>query len=141
VTLNTWASSNAKTVPFIEFPVYIFTASAPAVLTLCFNMTLNIDPAHKMSYDLKIDNNPVETLQLLPDFNSKKAKLPAEGWLKAVMDCVWKRDHILTHMEAGDHIIRVRLNHSNLLLEKMVLDLGGVKESYLGPPTSFLASS
>ncbi|GIJ97908.1 hypothetical protein Aspvir_000014 [Aspergillus viridinutans] len=141
VTLNTWAPSDAKTVPFIECPVYIFTASAPAALTLYFNMTLDIDPAHKMSYDLKIDNKPVETHQLLPDSNSNKAKLPAEGWLKAVMDCVWKRDHILSHMEAGDHIIRVRLNHSNLLLEKMVLDLGGVKESYLGPPTSFLASS
>jgi hypothetical protein len=39
----------------------------------------------------------------------------------------------------GAHIIQVGLKHSNMMLEKLVVDLGGVKESYLGPPLSYFA--
>lgn len=122
-------------VPCLEYPVYTFSKSSPT-LTLIFNMTLDIDPAHPMSYECSIDNEPAQSHILLPKSQEKRDKLPAEGWLDAVMDCVWKRDHSITKLDPGAHVIRVRLNHSNLLLEKIVLDLGGVKQCYLGPPPS-----
>lgn len=124
--------------PFLEYPFYIFTSTTSSTITMYFNMTLDIDPADPMTYDLGIDHQPAETHTLISKSKEKK-KLPAEGWLEAVMDCVWKRDHIAT-LSPGAHTIWVRLNHSNLLLEKIVVDLGGVKESYLGPPSSFFIS-
>ncbi|KAJ5137078.1 hypothetical protein N7448_005632 [Penicillium atrosanguineum] len=125
-------------VPFLEYPFLIFTSNTSSAITMYFNMTLDIDPADPMSYDILVDDHPIERHTLVSESKEKK-KLPAEGWLEAVMDCVWKRDHMAS-LSPGMHIIRIRLNHSNLLLEKIVVDLGGVKESYLGPPASFVAS-
>ena len=122
-------------VPFLEYPVYIFSSTVPASVTLYFNMTLDIDPADKMSYEIGVDDQSTEMHYLLPDTGGNKSKLPAEGWLDAVMDCVWTRQHVAS-FEAGAHTLRIRLNHPNLLLEKIVVDLGGVKESYRGPPPS-----
>ena len=125
--------------PFVEYPVYIFSRASPLKMTLVFNMTLDLDPNHKMSYEIGIDDQPTESHTLVTESTDKKAKLPAEGWLNAVMDCVWERTHSRAALEEGPHTIRVKLNHTNLLLEKIVLDLGGVKQSYLGPPSSFIA--
>ncbi|KAJ5095078.1 hypothetical protein N7532_007369 [Penicillium argentinense] len=128
--------SNDETVPFLKYPIYIFSRTAPATVTLYFNLTLEIDPTHRISYDIGVDNQPTTShyLLALPD---KESKVPAEGWLEAVKDCVWKRTHKIDCLESGEHLLRVRLKHSNLLLEKIVVDLGGVKECYLGPPPSF----
>ncbi|OOQ89700.1 hypothetical protein PEBR_06987 [Penicillium brasilianum] len=126
-------------VPFLEYPVYVFSKSS-RIMTLFFNMTLDIDPDRPMSYDFAIDNEPGQSHLLLPKSEKKSDRIPAEGWLDAVMDCVWKRDHDITGLDPGAHIIRIRLNHPNLLLEKIVLDLGGVKECYLGPPPSLFVT-
>lgn len=134
VTINGTALQEGPA-PFLEYPFHIFTATFSSTITMYFNMTLDIDPADPMLYDLGIDNQPIERHGLVLESKERK-KLPAEGWLEAVMDCVWKRDHVAS-LDTGAHTIRVRLNHSNILLEKIVVDLGGVKQSYLGPPGSF----
>jgi hypothetical protein len=103
-------------------------------------MTLDIDPAQRMSYEIRIDDQQTEFHNLLAVPGQSKGKLPAGGWSDAVMDCVWKRKHIVAGLGIGAHTISVRLNHPNIILEKIVLDLGDVKESYLGPPKSFCAS-
>ncbi|KAJ6096858.1 hypothetical protein N7486_007604 [Penicillium sp. IBT 16267x] len=136
ITIDSDALSTENAVPFLEYPIYIFSHRELLTITLYFNMTLDLDPNHKMSYDVRIDDQH-STSHILVHECTGKAKLPAEGWLEAVMDCVWKRTHHISSLDAGAHKIRVRLNHPNLLLEKIVLDLGGVKESYLGPPSSF----
>lgn len=40
-------------------------------------------------------------------------------------------------MERSPHVLCVRFEHSNIVLEKVILDLGGLSCSYLGPPPSF----
>lgn len=139
VSIEGLGFEDVASVPFLEYPVYVFSKSSP-IMTLFFNMTLDIDPDHLMSYDFAIDNEPGQSHLLLPKSEEKSDKIPAEGWLDAVMACVWKRDHDIPGLDPGAHIIRIRLNHPNLLLEKIVLDLGGVKECYLGPPPSLFVT-
>lgn len=127
-------------IPFLEYPIYTFSTFTQATITLYFNMTLEIDPAHRMAYDIAIDDQQITSHYLLPDPQVPHI-LPAEGWLDSVMDCVWRRNHDVQNLESGDHIVRLRLNHPNLILEKVVLDLGGVQKSYLGPPSSFVIKS
>ncbi|KAJ6010448.1 hypothetical protein N7451_001860 [Penicillium sp. IBT 35674x] len=136
VTIGNDALSNGTDVPFLEYSIYSFSHCELSTVTLYFNMTLDLDPNHKMTYDCEIDDQ-LSTSHVLVHGSTGKARLPAKGWLDAVMDCVWKRTHHMGSLDPGAHKIRVRLNHPNLLLEKIVLDLGGVKESYLGPPSSF----
>ncbi|KAK1672844.1 hypothetical protein BDP55DRAFT_557530 [Colletotrichum godetiae] len=114
-----------------------FSQTANPSLLLYFNMTLDLDPADPMSYDLQVDEGPVQTHRLSP----KTSDLP-EGWFYAVQDCAWLRRHGLgeNSLDAGEHDLRIRLKHSNLILEKLVVDLGGVQETYIGPPTSVYIS-
>ncbi|KAK9852257.1 hypothetical protein MYU51_008663 [Penicillium brevicompactum] len=126
-------------VPFLEYSVFLFSSSPSPSIILYFNMTLDVNPAHPMYYELGFDTWPTGSHRLLSADGDKKTKLPAEGWTDAVMDCVWKKTHSVSNMEAGVHTIRIRLCHPNLLLERVVVDLGGVKESYLGPPSSYRA--
>lgn len=121
---------------FLCYDVYLFSSCASPSITLHFNMTLDVDPANPMCYDLGLDGQSMERHVLLPVSEGKETKLPAEGWSEAVMDCVWRRTHSASDLGTGARSIRIRLNHPNLLLENIVLDLGGVKESYLGPPSS-----
>lgn len=138
VTIDTNALGSDTDLPFLEYNIFTFSHREVSTLTLYFNMTLDLDPNHKMSYYFGIDGQS-STSHILVHESTGKAKLPAEGWLGAVMDCIWKQTHHIGSLDAGAHQIRVRLNHPNLLLERIVLDLGGVKESYLGPPSSFRA--
>jgi hypothetical protein len=140
VTLGDSESLDGSQAPFCEYPFYIFSHASNSTMVLYFSMTLDIDPAHRMSYETDIDNQPTQLHNLLTDSGQINGKFPPEGWPDAVMDCVWKRQHTITGLGIGAHTIRVRLNHPNIILEKIVLDLGGMKESYLGPPTSFCAS-
>ncbi|KZL66741.1 glycoside hydrolase family 115 protein [Colletotrichum tofieldiae] len=121
----------------LVYKFYVFSQPAKPVLSLYFNMTLDLDPADPMSYELEVDGRPVQRHQLLP----KTTDLP-DGWFHAVQDCAWLQKHDLSDdgLESGEHNIKIKLRHSNLILEKLVVDLGGVKESYLGPPPSSYVS-
>jgi hypothetical protein len=87
------------------------------------------------TYEVMIDDKSYGDLRLIQD-PAKIGELPP-GWDKAVQDCVWTQTLDLHEpMRSGKHVIKVCLCKQNLLLEKLVLDLGGVRESYLGPPAS-----
>ena len=49
---------------------------------------------------------------------------------------VWVRKHTFESSGSGEHIIRFWAETPELVLEKIVVDFGGVKQSYLGPPES-----
>ena len=121
---------------YLEYEVHTFTSDASAALVLYFNMTLDFDPTTPMTYELQIDEELPQTHRLIVN-EERKGGLPS-GWLQAVQDCVWVRKHATSDsfLRAGRHTLRIRLLHTNLLLEKLLVDLGGVSESYLGPPSS-----
>ncbi|TDZ21574.1 hypothetical protein Cob_v005627 [Colletotrichum orbiculare MAFF 240422] len=120
----------------LEFKFYVFSQSRAPRLALHFNMTLDLDPAQLMSFDVQLDDGPLQTRQLLQK-SDKSGDLPV-GWFEAVQDCAWLRwlDMSGVGLGPGEHTVKVWLRHSNLILEQLVLDVGGLKQSYLGPPFS-----
>lgn len=121
--------------PFITYDVYVRRATPTARLCLEFAMTLDVDPADPMQYDVQVDGQPPQRHRLVPapDASAPPGTLP-QGWTTAVQDGVWKRQHEMGALTAGVHCIGVRWRHTNMLLEKLVVDMGGVAEgSYLGP--------
>ncbi|KAK1992339.1 hypothetical protein LX36DRAFT_617718 [Colletotrichum falcatum] len=125
--------------PRLAYKFYAFSRAARPTLLLYFCMTLDLDPADPMAYELRVDDGPPRTHRLLlpPPPPPETADLP-DGWSRAVQDCAWARSHDLggSDFGPGEHVVTIGLRHPNLLLEKLVVDLGGVKESYLGPPPS-----
>ncbi|KAK6074572.1 hypothetical protein SCUP234_08102 [Seiridium cupressi] len=120
---------DAKDASFSVYQVYIFDKVDGPYLELHFNMILDVDPSHVMKYDIKIDDVPITTYRLAPEPDIKGELAP--GWYHAVQDCAWTRRNSLELIGRGSHEIRVGFQHSNILLEKVILDLCGVKPSYL----------
>lgn len=128
----------------LDYKFFVFTDTSSgcrARLLLYFNMTLDTDPTDRMMYELSFDQDPSSRQFLLEDDSEKgDPELPSPGgWLTAVQDCVWIKEHDipLSTIGRGEHVLHLGLFHTNIILEKIVLDFGGVKESCLGPPPSF----
>ncbi|KAF2823241.1 hypothetical protein CC86DRAFT_328373 [Ophiobolus disseminans] len=120
------------------YPFFTFTATTAAYLHVYFTLTLDAHPASPVLYGLSLDGKDVETHRLVQQ-PKKPGELPT-GWMESVMDCVWIRIHQLDLGDAGAHTLKIVMHDENLALEKVVIDMGGVRDSYLGVPESFYAA-
>jgi hypothetical protein len=123
-----------KNIPFLEYPVFLFSDSRAVTVTLYFTMVLESDPEDLLRYDVSFDDALQKSVRLLEE-PSCRGDLPP-GWSVAVQDGVWKRSHVFSYDHAGPHFVKFRPTTKGLVLEKLVIDVGGVRESYLGPPQS-----
>ncbi|EMD97923.1 glycoside hydrolase family 115 protein [Bipolaris maydis ATCC 48331] len=120
------------------YPFYTFTSTTKASLHLYFTLTLDVNPTSPALYGISLDGKDIEMHKLVQQ-PQKAGELPP-GWLESVMDCVWIRKHQVDLGDAGMHTLKILLQDENMALEKIVIDLGGARESYLGPPESFYAT-
>ncbi|RFU31716.1 hypothetical protein B7463_g4616, partial [Scytalidium lignicola] len=122
--------------PFLEYPFFLFSNQATATVTLYITMVLDTNPESDLMYDVSFDDSTRQSVRLMEKPGSP-GDLPP-GWANSVMDRVWKRDHSFPNVPAGAHVLKFRPLGKNIALEKVVINLGGVRQSYLGPPPSSL---
>ncbi|RMJ12492.1 hypothetical protein CDV36_007852 [Fusarium kuroshium] len=133
----------SETADFLAYHFYQFSDTSTAKVLLDFGITLTTSAEDVLSYDLQLNEGPVthhNIEQYTEDSNRFGLKLGvprAEGWMKAASDLVWKVSHEVDSLKPGPQVVKIRLCHQNVLLEKVVVDFGGVRESYLGPPPSY----
>lgn len=95
-------------------------------------MTLEYQPEEQLRYDISLGDSK-QTVQLFE--YPAIADLPV-GWEDAVQNNVWTRIHSFCDVSPGAHVIGYRPLSQGLLLEKIIVDAGGLKDSYFGPPAS-----
>lgn len=142
-------------IPSLEYDLYIFSNDTLANVTLLLNSGHNyLSEASPLEYAISLhssssDADPKSVRYVGPPATRS---MPV-GWDRAVADDAWggafglARDvegvnTTTTGFEVGDkgsYKLRLWLRMPNVVVQKIVVDLGGVKESYLGPPESFLA--
>ena len=66
--------------------------------------------------------------------------LPA-GWFDEYPTMVWTRKHGIDLAMPSAHRFEIRLRNRNCILEKVVIDLGGVRKSYIGPPENMIVGT
>nr|AAO27748.1 unknown [Fusarium sporotrichioides] len=141
VTLAPGTRTNSE-IPYMKYPLFTHSETDKTELVLYFGTTLDLSPEDVLTYDVQIDEGPSQTYNLqrrTPQSEKNAADkgwASADGWFFAASDNVWVRRHELGLLKTGVHNLKLRLNHANILLEKVVVDFGGVQESYLGPPGS-----
>ena len=103
--------------------------TADATLNLYLAPTLDTAGRGGLRIGVTIDTRPMQTLifNLKPD---------APDWNAAVSDNIVVLKAPFKAMSAGKHTIKIFRIDSNVVLERLVLDMGGLKSSYLGPPES-----
>jgi hypothetical protein len=103
---------------------------ADAVLNLYLAPTLDTAGKGGLRLAVSIDDRPPQVLSFNLDPERKGA------WDKAVSDNIVVLKAPFAGLKAGPHTLKVFRIDGNVVLEKLVLDTGGLKPSYLGPPES-----
>lgn len=131
--------------PALEYHMYLFTNSSQANVTVWISPSQNYlgdgDPLQYAVALFPAGGTPNATV-VSPVGPSIGANLPA-GWGYAVADGVWgKTTNVTTTAfgvaQEGAYTLRIWALMPSVLVHKVVVDLGGVRPSYLGPPQSFL---
>ncbi|GAA4728941.1 glycosyl hydrolase 115 family protein [Flavisolibacter ginsenosidimutans] len=124
VTASTQLSSSR---PHIEYDFYCIN-KGKANLNLYFSPTLNFhNDSTGLQYAVSIDDEKPQIFSL-----NKEEATPI--WSKWVADniIIKKSEHHL--LKPGKHTIKYWMISPGIVLQKLVLDFGGLKPSYLGPP-------
>ena len=96
---------------------------------LYFSPTLNFhnDPAG-LKYGISIDDEQPQIISINKDDNNNRE------WSQWVSNNIIIKTTSHTIGKAGKHTIKYWMISPAVILQKMVVDLGGVQQSYLGPP-------
>jgi hypothetical protein len=122
-----------KNSPCLEYKMYLFNAGAVNVEAI-LAPTLNFVPGRGLRYALSFDDQPPEIVDAL-SHNS------TADWSESVKDSVRKVTSQLDAGALGYHTLKFWMIDPGVVLQKIVVDAGGVKPSYLGPPESYRASN
>lgn len=117
--------------PKLTYNLYLFT-STTANITVFLGTSLNTDPSRPLAYAIAIDDETPVKAQYVPI--TQLGTLPST-WSDTVKDATAKYStrHAVT---AGAHVLSLWLLESGVVVQKIVVDLGGVRTSYLGPGES-----
>jgi hypothetical protein len=113
--------------------MYLFSADAVEVEAI-LAPTLNFVPGRGLRYALSFDDQSPQIIDALAH-NSQK------DWEESVRDSVRKVKSKHTVTQPGYHTLKFWMVDSGVVLQKLVVNLGGVKPSYLGPPESYRHSA
>jgi hypothetical protein len=115
--------------PCLEYQLYVFESGAAEVEAI-LAPTLNFVPGRGLRYGISFDDAPPEIVDALAQHSER-------DWETSVKDSARKVKTSLRLAAPGSHVLKFWMVDPGLVLQKLVVDLGGVKPSYLGPPESF----
>jgi hypothetical protein len=115
--------------PCLEYKMYLFDqgkADVEAILA----PSLNFVPGRGLRYAISFDDEAPQVIDAL-------AQNSVEDWRTSVKDSVRKVQSTHLLAKSGYHTLKFWMVDPGVVLQKLVVNLGGVKPSYLGPPESY----
>ncbi len=120
--------------PHLEYKVYLFSAGKVKV-SAYFSPTLKFHNK-VLRYAVSFDNGKPQEIDMNP--NPNYADLNKDPmWNKWVADNINIESSEFDISKPGEHTLKFWMVDPGIDLQKIVIDAGGVKQSYLGPPESF----
>ena len=114
--------------PRLEYNLHLFTKGTIKVHAY-FSPTINYTVREGLKYGVGIDNETPQIVTLNEITSGKE-------WENSVANNV--KVLTTTHQisETGNHVLKFYMVDTGLVLQKIVIDTGNLKDSYLGPPQS-----
>ena len=124
--------------PCLEYQVWLRSIGAVEVTTV-LSPCLNFAPERGVRMAVSFDAEAPQILTIVPkDYRAGDGN---RDWEETVKDSVRKvktRHHII---KPGGHTFKVWMVDPGVAVQKIVVNTGGVRPSYLGPPESFRHST
>jgi hypothetical protein len=114
--------------PYLEYPLY-FHSTGEFTLHSVIAPTLDLVPGRGLRFAVALNNGEPMMIDSLAN------KSPAV-WDNAVLDGVRVIKTGIKVNKPGEHKLRVYLVDPAIVLQKLMIDTGGLKPSYLGPEQS-----
>jgi hypothetical protein len=132
--VDTPSATPGQDSPCLEYRMYLFT-SGPVEVTAITAPTLNFVPDRGVRYAVSFDDEAPQIVTLVPQGYQAQNRNPA--WEKSVADNAHygRSKHAIA--APGYHTLKVWMVDPAVVMQKLIVDLGGLKPSYLGPPESF----
>ncbi|RYY20265.1 MAG: hypothetical protein EOP41_09170 [Sphingobacteriaceae bacterium] len=115
--------------PCLEYDINL-KDTGTVTLTVFVSPTLDFRNQDGLYYAVSIDNEQPQSVNIATKVDSK-------DWAAAVSNNVRKlvtKHHI---SQPGKHMLKYWMVDPAVVVQKLVLDFGGMKPSYLGPPESY----
>jgi hypothetical protein len=119
--------------PVLVYPFYTFTNASSASLTVYLSASDNANPNSPNRYSFSVDGGSLTTVQPVPLTDGSQ---DPPGWGDAVTQNAWVKTSSLGKRGAGWHTLKIWLLEPTMVLTKVVVDVGGLKTSWMGPPES-----
>lgn len=124
---NTWFTDKA---PKVEYDFYTFNAGNVTVHTYALPL-FPIDSKHDTRYGIMIDNGMVQWM-------TTNAKEYSSHWRLNVSRNSAVSTINLNIDKPGKHTFKLICADPGTIIQKVVIDFGGLKRSYLGPETTYV---
>jgi hypothetical protein len=114
--------------PHLQYDVYVYDTGSTK-LQAYFSPTLNFhSTAEGLQYAISIDDEQPQIISINKEDNN------VGTWSRWVANniIIKTTDHHIS--KPGKHIVKYWMVHPGVVLQKLVVDFGGVRPSYLGPP-------
>jgi hypothetical protein len=113
--------------------MYLFDAGKVDVDAI-ISPTLNFVPGRGLRFAMSFDDQPPRVIDAL-EHNTQR------DWETTVKDSVRHVASSYTLAAPGYHTLKIRMVDPGVVLQKLVVNLGGGKPSYLGPPESYRSAT
>lgn len=104
--------------------------SGDATVIVRFSSTLNFNDYKGLRYAVSLDGGEEQIVNINSDYKGELGKLQAEHIITT------QTKHLLD--KKGRHTLRIRPLDPALVMQKIMIDLGGLKPSFLGAPESLI---
>ena len=130
-----------STAPGLEYNLYTFSSLSNGVVypanlinvTMVMTTALNTIPERPLKYAIQFDDQDVQTVHYIID--QPAGDTPLE-WEDAVSNNAWMSMTNWTYHDPGEHKLKVWALEPGMVMNGAWINLGGIRDSYLGPPES-----
>lgn len=131
---NAESQEITKNSPYLEYEFSVFTESDIKVETH-LSPTLNFKKNEGLKFAIAIDNEAPQIININEGENIPDWEYP-DWWNNSVTDHIKKKISEHKSIKSGKHTLKVWMIDPGIVFQKFVIDAGGLKPSYLGPPES-----
>jgi len=118
----------ARAAPVIEYRLQLFTTGR--VNVACYLVpTHPIQAGRGLRYAVGFDDQPPQIVTV-----DEALTVPSRAWSLRVLNATTTGQTTLEVTRAGVHVLKIYMVDPGVILDKIVLNLGGLRPSYLGPP-------
>lgn len=122
-----------KDSPHLEYEIYLNNAGV-FTLNSYISPTIDFTNSDGLKFAVSIDDEEPVIVNISEDYKNDRA------WGKSVADNIKILKTKLSFNKAGKHTIKYWMVDAAVVLQKLVLDTGGLKYSFLGPEETFVSN-